>query len=241
MYAWTLHGPWRCDDQLCVLLTSVQKTHWHCVMVVICSRGNSPRHSLHETRGSTASSQVGRYRAVVIFAAAKLRGRERENVSVYTHTHTHTPAVHRMMPPALCLNVCCPCQLHSFLFKASHFLARETGKHNREASSWSSCYPSCLSTHSGNFTRMKWHLNLPSCARHRVSFVSRVILGRLATLSPSFCGWEQRAPTRPLAGSGPAQSDVNTDERSPHAAKQQAEGGFLGAARAWMGGTEKCG
>lgn len=51
---------------------SVQKTHWHCVMVVICSRGNSPRHSLHDTRGSTASSHVGRYRAVVIFTATEL-------------------------------------------------------------------------------------------------------------------------------------------------------------------------
>lgn len=61
-----------------VLLTSVQKTHWHCVMVVICSRGNSPRHSLHETRGSTASSQVGRYRAVVIFTATELKHKEEE-------------------------------------------------------------------------------------------------------------------------------------------------------------------
>lgn len=56
-----------------VLLTSVQKTHWHCVIVVICSRGNSPRHSLHETSGSTASSHVGRYRAVVIFTATELK------------------------------------------------------------------------------------------------------------------------------------------------------------------------
>lgn len=55
-----------------MLLTSVQKIHWHCVMVVICSRGNSPRHSLHETRGSTASSHVGRYRDAVIFAATEL-------------------------------------------------------------------------------------------------------------------------------------------------------------------------
>lgn len=54
-------------------LTSVQKTHWHCVMVVICSRGNSPRHSLQETSGSTANSHVGRYRAVVIFTTTELR------------------------------------------------------------------------------------------------------------------------------------------------------------------------
>lgn len=65
-------------DVCSVLLTSVQKTHWHCVMVVICSRGNSPRHSLHETRGSTASSHVGRYRAVVIFTATELKKHTRK-------------------------------------------------------------------------------------------------------------------------------------------------------------------
>lgn len=54
-------------------LTSVQKTHWHCVIVVICSSGNSPRHSLQETKGSTASSHVGRYRAVVIFTTTELQ------------------------------------------------------------------------------------------------------------------------------------------------------------------------
>lgn len=44
-------------------------------MVVICSKGNSPRHSLQDTSGSRAKSQVGRYLAVVMMPAAELKHR----------------------------------------------------------------------------------------------------------------------------------------------------------------------
>lgn len=47
-------------------LTKVQKMHWHCAMVVICSTGYSPRQSLQDTNGSSTKSQVGLYLAVVI-------------------------------------------------------------------------------------------------------------------------------------------------------------------------------
>lgn len=56
-----------------LLLTRVQKTHWHWVMVVICSKGNSPRHSLQDTSGSRAKSHVGRYLAVVMVPASELK------------------------------------------------------------------------------------------------------------------------------------------------------------------------
>lgn len=59
--------------------TSVQKMHWHCVRVVICSTGNSPRHSLQDSSGSRARSHVGRYRAVVM--AAQSATREAQAVS----------------------------------------------------------------------------------------------------------------------------------------------------------------
>lgn len=47
-------------------LTRVQKMHWHCAIVVICSTGYSPRQSLQDTNGSSTKSQVGLYLAVVI-------------------------------------------------------------------------------------------------------------------------------------------------------------------------------
>lgn len=53
--------------------TRVQKMHWHWAMVVICSTGYSPRHSLHDTRGSRARSHVGRYRAVVMAEQSEMR------------------------------------------------------------------------------------------------------------------------------------------------------------------------
>lgn len=87
------------------ILTSVQKTHWHCVMVVICSRGNSPRHSLQETSGSRARSQVGRYRAVVMAAYCRAV-RERlplESASLSRKGRFHTsnddyPKRQRLLP-----------------------------------------------------------------------------------------------------------------------------------------------
>lgn len=53
--------------------TRVQKMHWHWAMVVICSAGYSPRHSLQDTSGSRARSQVGRYLAVVIAEQSEMR------------------------------------------------------------------------------------------------------------------------------------------------------------------------
>lgn len=53
--------------------TRVQKMHWHWAMVVICSAGYSPRHSLQDSSGSRARSQVGRYLAVVIAEQSERR------------------------------------------------------------------------------------------------------------------------------------------------------------------------
>lgn len=47
--------------------------HWHWAMVVIFSTGYSPRHSLQDTSGSRARSQVGRHRAVVMVEQSEMR------------------------------------------------------------------------------------------------------------------------------------------------------------------------
>ena len=47
--------------------------HWHWAMVVICSTGYSPRHSLQDTSGSRARSHVGRHRAVVMAERSETR------------------------------------------------------------------------------------------------------------------------------------------------------------------------
>lgn len=60
----------------------VQKMHWHWAMVVICSTGYSPRHSLQDTSGSRARSHVGRHRAVVM-AERSLRSPDRGRGPVF--------------------------------------------------------------------------------------------------------------------------------------------------------------
>lgn len=61
-------------EKMCLVrskLTRVQKMHWHCAIVVICSTGYSPRQSLQDTKGSSTKSQVGLYLAVVIAAQSE--------------------------------------------------------------------------------------------------------------------------------------------------------------------------